>query len=150
MSMPLNQIAAMLEQTKQGVLDLTAQAFSYVLTLANVASGATASGALQILADSAFLIQSTVVTSVDVTTGLLVSNPVGTIQLTDSGSGQSLFSAALPLSSVFGTAQLPFLWTLPRLLKANSTIAAQFTAGTTTNNVTYYLSFNGMKIYNLG
>lgn len=73
--------------------------------------------------------------------------PLITIQLTDTGSGRNLMSNPVPIPSIFGTGQLPFILPNPRVFLRNSTIQvafANFDAAVTYN---IRLSFIGYKIY---
>jgi len=73
--------------------------------------------------------------------------PLVSVQLTDTGSGQQLFSNQLPLTLMFGTGER--IYTLPqaRRFRANTTMSINFlnfSAGTTYD---IYLAFHGMKMY---
>lgn len=64
--------------------------------------------------------------------------PLGTLQLLDTGSGRNLFSTPIPVDSIFGNGQLPFVLPIPREFKAKASIQLTFTnfsAATTYTNV---------------
>jgi len=70
--------------------------------------------------------------------------------LTASGSGQQLMNTPVPLGSLFGSGQLPFILPYPRVMRANSQLQIQivnFDAAVITAQIT--LNFHGRKIYNL-
>lgn len=76
--------------------------------------------------------------------------PLVTILINDSGTGENLMSAAVPLSSIMGTGSLPFILPYPRKIAATSTIQltlTNFSAATTYN---LRLSFIGVKDYPFG
>jgi hypothetical protein len=76
--------------------------------------------------------------------------PLVTIQVVDTGSGRQLFSSPMPIASLCGTGQLPFILPVPRIFKARSNVAiilANFSAASTYN---IRVSFIGTKIFALG
>lgn len=76
--------------------------------------------------------------------------PNVTVQITDTGSGRNLFSSAVPVPSIFGRGQLPFVLPLPRIFAARSSIsitAANYDAAETYN---LKLSLVGMKLFDIG
>lgn len=121
--------------------------FDYTLYFPSVASLATSTAQMNVQADADFLIQSISFTAIDDVTFAQVSAPVCTVQLTDSGSGANLFDRAIPLLNFAGTAQLPFILPVPRLLSKNSTLTGTLTNNTVTNAITYYITFHGQKLY---
>lgn len=75
--------------------------------------------------------------------------PLVTVLITDSGSGNQLSNIAMPVPSLFGTGQIPFILPVSRIFTARSAIqitVANFSA--TTYNLR--LSFIGAKIFTLG
>lgn len=73
--------------------------------------------------------------------------PLVSVQLTDTGSGQQLFSNNIPITNAFGTAQRPYILPSPRRFRANTTLTIaynNFSAATTYN---LYLAFAGKKIF---
>ena len=78
--------------------------------------------------------------------------PLVTMQITDTGSGRNLFSAAVALGALFGNGPLPHILPIPRLFLPRSNIQLQFTnysggAGTTYN---IRMAFEGTKVFKLG
>lgn len=77
--------------------------------------------------------------------------PLATVQIQDGGSGRNLFSAAVPVPSIFGTGDLPFILPIPRRFKPFSQVNAtvtNFSAATTYSNIR--LSLIGTKVFRGG
>lgn len=126
--------------------------FIYEQDFIPLALGATTVGNIQIQNDSHFLC---------VAACALVTNTVNTVVInsesnasaagklvliTDVGSGAPLSSVPVPLDNLFGTAQRPAVWALPKLFRKGGTLATQiqdiFGAA---HNVR--LSYWGIRIY---
>jgi hypothetical protein len=76
--------------------------------------------------------------------------PLVTVLLTDTGSGRNFMDRPVPLTSLFGTGELPFPWPQPKIMRARSTLQVQafnFSAATT---YSFSLAFIGVKLYPLG
>jgi hypothetical protein len=74
--------------------------------------------------------------------------PNMTILIVDTGSGRQLMNNAVPVTSIFGNAQHPFVMPISRVLKANATLqftAVNFDAAVNTGNLR--LSLHGWKQY---
>ena len=126
--------------------------FTYQEDFSAVASGASATGNINIQADSDFVLQKLTYYA-DIAAAAQTANtrviPNATIVITDTGSGRQLMESAVPIASLFGTGQLPFILPTPRLFQARSTISlivANFDAAVTYN---IRLSFSGYKLYQL-
>lgn len=146
MSIPVSRALEMLGVLQNGMLTKLTQYFSYSMVFTSVASGANATAQLQIDASSDFLIVSTSFAAIDDVTTLDVStDPL--LQLSDNASGSNLYNTPTAINNIFGTAQLPMLLPMPYLFAANATITGTLNAKTTTNATTYFLTFNGMKIW---
>ncbi len=77
--------------------------------------------------------------------------PLVRIRIVDSGSGRQLQNAAIPLDSIAGSGQLPFVLPIPRRFKPSSTVQVTFenySAATTYANVE--LVMIGYKEFQLG
>jgi len=115
-----------------------------------LASGATANGSIEVQADSDFVLQKMnyfadiAAAAQTPTTGVI---PLVTLQLIDTGSGRNLFESAVPIPSIFGTGQLPFVLPIPRVFFARSTIALQVTNFDAAETYNLRLSFIGYKAY---
>lgn len=149
MSRPINQMINQLNtgNTPPNIDYLIQSYFVYSLYFPAVASSGTATAQLNVQADADFLIQSVSFTAIDNVTNAQISNPVCIVQITDSGSGANLFDRAIPLLNFAGTAQLPFILPVPRLLSKNSTLTGTLTNNVVTNAINYYVSFHGKKLF---
>lgn len=73
----------------------------------------------------------------------------GTVVLTDSGSGRQLMNAPVPVDSLFGNGQFPFVWPWAKLLASKATFQVQVNQIQATAQ-SLYLQFIGFKIFVLG
>lgn len=74
--------------------------------------------------------------------------PDVTLQIQDSGSGRLLQNVAVPITSMAGNGQLPFVLPVPRLFKARSTISFTFANRSAAENYTALaLSLIGYKTF---
>lgn len=127
--------------------------YVYQESFSSIANGASATGNINIQADSDFQLQKlTYMASISNATQTDSSRvvPLITIQITDSGSGRNLFEEALPVPALFGTGQLPFILPTPKIFQARSTITlnvANYSSGSTYR---LDLSFIGYKIFRRG
>jgi len=126
--------------------------YTYQEDFTGVASGASATGNINIQADSDFVMQK-LTYHADIAAATVTDSsrvvPNMTVIITDTGSGRQLMESAVPIASLFGTGQLPFILPTPRLFLARSTInivVANFDAAVTYN---LRLSFTGYKQYSL-
>lgn len=70
------------------------------------------------------------------------------VQIQDSGSGRLLQNLPVPVSSMAGNGQLPFVLPVPRLFKARSTISFTFTNNSAAENYSVFaLSLIGFKTF---
>ena len=122
---------------------------------ADLVSGATVNGSIEIQADSDFVWQKAAYFAADADAGATAQTDSGrnlalsTVQLIDTGSGRNLLELAAPVPSIFGTGQLPFVLPIPRLFFARSTIPVQLSNfGADAQSVR--LSFIGYKAYPQG
>lgn len=124
--------------------------FIYQEDFSSLANGASATGSINIQADSDFVVQkltflADIAAAVQTDSSRVV--PLITIQITDTGSGRNLMESPAPISNVFGTGEIPFILPQPKLLLARSTVAisvANFSASTTYN---LRISFIGHKVF---
>jgi len=56
----------------------------------------------------------------------------------------------VPISCLFGTGQLPFIWPVPKLMSARSTLQVQLTSFEAAQAWDITLHFIGVKLYPLG
>jgi len=120
--------------------------FVYTASLASLAAGVSNADQINIEADSDFMINKTTFTVFD-TNGDIVANPNLTVQLTDSASGRNLFDEPQAITSVAGTAQLPFVPPVAKLLRAKSTFTVTFSNRSAATMYLIAMSFAGTKMY---
>lgn len=140
--------AAPLPQS-QGWEDFTV----YELDFAALAPAGVANSSIEIQADSSFKwVKSAFSANIAVAAFLSGTRPIPniSIQVVDGGTGRQLFSSAVPVPSIFGSGELPFILPVSRIFKARSSI--QVTVANYDAAVTYNLrlSFIGTKIFQAG
>ncbi len=128
--------------------------YTYPSTVIGIAGGTTANDAINIQADSdfilyklsAFAIENPVVGGQTTSTRVL---PLVTVQITDTGSGRQIFESPVPIPAIFGDGSLPFILPAPRRFASNSVISINYTNISGAAALTYdiYLTFIGVKIY---
>jgi hypothetical protein len=70
-----------------------------------------------------------------------------TVLLTDTSAQRQLASAPIPLNSLFGTAQRPYIWPFTHLFRANGGIGVLITGTAATNaGAVIRLTFGGFKV----
>lgn len=116
-----------------------------------LAPGATLTGSINIDAQSDFWCIKTLYSAFNATslTGITANNriiPLVTIIILGSSQNQ-MSNLAVPVASMFGTGELPFIWPRPRIFAANTNI--QITASNFDTAITYdlRLQFMGFKKY---
>jgi hypothetical protein len=128
---------------------ITLDFFTYTADFLPITAGASSQVDIAITADSDFLIlySSAWITdtaSPPVTVATTSANL--TVTLRDTGSGRALSSNAVPVSSMFGTAQLPHIWVQPKLIGAASTFSVICNSlDTVSRNARF--AFMGAKIF---
>lgn len=126
--------------------------FVYDVNALALASAGVANGNIQIQADSDFKwISGVYYADIAGDAFTLTTQPVPnvTIQITDSGSGRQLVDNPVPIPSLFGRGELPFVLPVPRIFRARSSIAfafANFDAAVTYN---IRLALIGVKVFQL-
>lgn len=113
-----------------------------------VAGNATAT--IQIQADADFILQklsyqADLAGVAQTDAGRIIPN--ASVQITDTGSNRQLFFTPVPISSIFGTGQLPFILPNPRLFIKTSVIQIDFTSFEAAVTPTIRLAFIGYKFY---
>lgn len=114
--------------------------FVNAFTVSGLASGASATRTIQIEADSDFLALkmtyfANIAAAVQTDSSRVI--PLVRVQVQDTGSGRNLFNQAVPMSTIMGQGDLPFIIPMKegRLFKSNSGITFTLTnfavAGTT-------------------
>lgn len=124
--------------------------YSYVLNYTGLAPAATATQSFSIDTDSDF-VMSKMEQQTDIALAAITEStypiPLVTVQITDGGSSRQLFSQAVPVGSVFGSGERPFILPGTRMFSAASTVTVtlvNYSAATTYN---IRLVFTGIKHY---
>lgn len=122
--------------------------FTYGLTFLALAPAGTATGQIAIQADSDFIWQKATffadIAAASQNMGTLLV-PLVSILITDSGAGRQLMNTAVPVTTIFGTGEIPFILPRPRIFRAQTVLSVQvsnFDAAVTYN---LRLSFIGEK-----
>ena len=128
--------------------------YTYVIESPLIAQAASATSNLQMQADYEFMVYSLAVTIVD-NAGVVVlpANSTASLQINDTGPGANWFSAPVGLSSVAGSAGLPGILPVVRLVAKTATLSFTFNNvkdGSTVAGVTYTLALIGAKLKNTG
>ena len=112
-------------------------------------AGGTVTVPIQIQADSYFeLVQlNGNVASTDNTTTPSVANPPITIQITDTGSGRTMFASPTLWGNVVGTAQLPGFMPFPKLFAPSSTVNVTLVNLDGANARNVRLAMIGFKVF---
>lgn len=71
--------------------------------------------------------------------------PLITVQLVDTGSGRQLLNNDIPIPSIFGWGEIPYILPLPRLFKGNSILRVDFTNFSAATTYNIRLAFSGYK-----
>jgi hypothetical protein len=136
--------------------------FQYTITMggAAFASGLeTLVGTIPIQTDADFICVHSMYTDSQIATGLAAAPAVGAmlnggvlVKLTDGATQRDLTNliAGVPVTSLFGSAQRPYMWPLTHLFKANTPITFQITGQgvgpPTVIGVTFRFVLGGFKI----
>lgn len=116
--------------------------------LSQVASTASATGTIQIQSDSDFAI--TYMSGNQVVNNAVVTNPISTIQITDTGTGKTFFSSASLFGLVMGSSGTPFYLPQPRVVAPNTNLNFAITNVFSAAAADYYISLTGARIYYAG
>lgn len=119
--------------------------FSYTVTYNTLGALANVPVNIQIQADSDFVITKTMLCAYTAASVFLV-NPDYLVSFFDSGSGRQLQDNPVHVHNIMGTAERPFIWSEPKLIKGSSTFIV------TTQNLTAVaarvdLLFHGFKVF---
>lgn len=125
--------------------------FVYLAETGTLAAAARSTDTVQIEADSMFILDKISVFA-DVAGGAQTESsrivPLVTMAIKDTGSGRDLQQEPIPLPSIAGNGELPFVLPQPRVFQPNSSVSfsfENFSAGTTYENV--YISLIGRKLF---
>lgn len=127
--------------------------FTYTIQFQAFNSGDTATGFIQIEADSDFLIQKLAyfsnVENEQVTVQTL-DVPLATILIVDTGSGRQLMNAPVPIGALFGDGRLPYILPTPKLFTKNSRINVTLFNFGDADYEDVWINFEGKKIFTTG
>lgn len=126
--------------------------FVYEAQTVALGTGANAVDQIQIQADADFILQklayqADIAGATQTISSRVVPNVL--VQLTDTGSNRQLFQQPVPIPSIFGTGELPFILPNPRLFMKTSVIQIDFTSFEAAVTPTIRLAFIGYKFYRL-
>lgn len=144
------QIASMTDQELQQVFGVR-DFFVYEVDFTTLAAAGTAISGFTVQADSSFLWQYGAYYADKANDGTTKANQevAGvTVTIQDQSSGRQLMSSAVPIPSIFGSGELPFLLPTPRFFRAQTQVTvsvANITDGVTYSRV--MLQFIGTKLY---
>lgn len=130
-----------------GARGLALDYFAYGTDFVPLAASATTTNPIAINSDSAFFILAAtgIETATDNTT-FLTQHPL-MVQLAEGGSSRNFFNTALHFDEVFGSAEFPMVWPLPKLLLPNSTLNVTLqNLEATARNVR--IALHGFKVFN--
>ncbi|MGH7177673.1 MAG: hypothetical protein ACREJC_09860 [Tepidisphaeraceae bacterium] len=120
--------------------------FAYTIDFIPLAATTTTVQEVNIQSDSDFIIGAAVAVVTDTANTTRLAFVPELVQLFSAASGRNLFSGATHFENVFGTAQEPAIWPIPKLLAAGSTFSAQLqNLEATARNVR--LAFLGFKVF---
>ncbi len=126
--------------------------YVYEEDFGSIAAGASATGNVNIQADSDFVLQKLTYFA-DIGTAIQTDSsrviPLLTVQITDSGSGRNLMESAVPVSNLFGTGQLPFILPQPKLFQSRTTINITIVNFSSATTYGLRLSLVGYKVFRL-
>lgn len=120
--------------------------FIYSTEFLPLGASATATGNINIQNDADFIIVAGVITSRDTGTGAAQTTFPFLVQMTYGSSGRNLFDRAQDAENIFGTAQRPAWWTMPKFLQRGGVLSIQAqNIIATARNVR--MAFWGFKIF---
>ena len=124
--------------------------YTYGIDFSSLAASTDSSGIINIEADSWFIAQKLTYTA-DIAAATQTANsrviPLCTILITDTGSGRQLSNIAMPIPSIMGNGELPFILPTPKIFKPRSAISvkvANYSAATTYN---LHIAIHGSKAW---
>ncbi|MGH3589537.1 MAG: hypothetical protein ACRDRF_00670 [Pseudonocardiaceae bacterium] len=105
----------------QEAKDLAIDYFAYGTDFEPLGASATTTRSIQINSDSAFMVLSAVMVETDTGNTVFFANRPLLVQLATGGAALNLFNQALHADNVFGTAEEPKYWDVPKVLLPNTT-----------------------------
>lgn len=120
---------------------------------ATFTAGATVTNNIPIQADADFMILSQTYSADVAGAGQTASSrtyPLAKVLLTNTGSGEQMMSAAIPVPEIFGDGQFPYVLPEPYILPARGNLQVQATNYDAAQAYHMFLTFNGVKMYSAG
>ena len=130
---------------KQGKTISAIEYFAYNLNFTGIGASATVNNNIQIQADSDFVCVY-LAGSQQLPSGV-TNVQTGLIQLTDTGSGKTLFNIPAFGGLVLGQGGYPFLLPAPRTFAAQTAVSVAWTDLTAVANSSFYFLMHGARIY---
>jgi hypothetical protein len=127
--------------------------YTYGIQFQNFNSGDTATGFIQIEADSDFLIQKLAYFSNFDNSQVTVQTqdvPLATILIVDTGSGRQIMNIPIPIGALFGDGRLPYILPTPKLFTKNSRINVTVFNFGGEDYDDLWINFEGKKIFTTG
>lgn len=121
--------------------------FWYGATFLPLTAQASSTAQVQVQADADFIVVKQCRFATNSNDNSVVTSPLVTVTLTDTGSGRQLMDSAQHMENIFGTAQFPYICPQVKRLAANSTFQVAVTSLTGAVGYNLYLSFQGYKQY---
>lgn len=124
--------------------------FIYSAEFDALADGTSDTDTTPIQADSDFfIVQMAAAVNINAGAAVAIEDVLATVELRDTGSGRQLTDAAVAFSTIFGTAQLPFLAPFPKIIQRAGALAT-----TVSNNhgsaLDIRISYIGFKLFEQG
>jgi hypothetical protein len=73
--------------------------------------------------------------------------PFATVLIIDTGSGRQFTDQPIPITSLFGTGEIPFVLKQPKILSARTSVSVLVANLDTANQIDVRLSFIGSKLF---
>ena len=124
--------------------------FVYNTVHSLVAAGTSNTQTIQINADSDFQIEKLTFFADIAAAGQTQNSrviPLATVLLVDTGSGRQFSDQAVPVPSLFGTGEIPFVLKQPKILMARTSLSVTIANFDASNTYTIRLSFIGSKLF---
>lgn len=124
--------------------------FVYNTVHSAVTSGTSNTQTIQINADSDFQIEKLSFFADIAAAGQTASSrviPLVTVLMVDTGSGRQFSDQAVPVNSLFGTGEIPFVLKQPKILMARTSMSVTIVNFDAANAYNIRLSFIGSKLF---
>lgn len=137
---------ASVARPNQKIVDI--EYYNYNTFIGAVVAGTQDQSVIQVQSDSDFAI--TYMSGAVVIAGAAVATPIATLQITDTGTGKTFFSAPTLFSLVMGNAGLPFYLPAPRVVAPNTNLQFNFNNIGAAGPADVYINLLGARIYYAG